>query len=206
MSGNNYLKQAERKVFRASLAGGLIDVGIASFTLMFAVAPLLSPTLGDFWSSFIFLPFFGFVYLVLNWVRKRYVLPRIGHVTFGAERTKRLRRAGTVMLVFNIIALLLGAFTFFYSDASSWMIALRFSAVMLLFASMVGYLYELPQLYFYGFTFALAIPVGEWFWQQGLASHHGFPLVFGVISAGIFIFGVFKFIRLMRIQALELEA
>jgi len=206
MSEKDYLKQAERKVFRASFAGGLIDVGIAAFTLMFAVAPLLSPTLGDFWSSFIFLPFFGIVYLILNWVRKRYVQPRIGHVTFRAERIQRLRRGGMVMLVLNVVFLILGALVYFYVDASGWMISLQFSAVMLLFASLVGYFYDVPQFYFYGLVFALAIPVGEWFWQQGLASHHGFPLVFGVISAGIFIYGVFKFIRLMGIQTLDLEA
>jgi hypothetical protein len=75
---------------------------------------------------------------------------------------------------------------------------LRFSAIMLVFFSMAGYFYDLSQLYFYGVLCALAIPVGEWLWQGGYASHHGFPIVFGTISGIIFLWGLVKFVRLMQ--------
>ena len=94
MSKKNLIQQAEREVFRASFEDGLIDIGIAAFTLMFAVAPLLSETLGDFWSSFVFLPFYGLLYILLRWVRKQFVLPKMGSVVFGAERVAKLRRGG----------------------------------------------------------------------------------------------------------------
>jgi hypothetical protein len=200
MSGKNVLEQAERKVFRASFEDGLIDFGIAAFTLMFAVAPLLSETMGDFWSSFVFLPFYGVLYLFLRWVRKRYVIPRTGTVTFGAERVAKLRRGGWVMLVLNVLFLVLGAITFFYPEAPDFMIALRFSAIMLILFSMAGYFYDLTQLYIYGVLCAAAIPVGEWLWLRGIASHHGFPIVFGTITAVIFLRGLVKFVRLMQTE------
>jgi hypothetical protein len=198
MSSKNVLEQAERKVFRASFEDGLIDMGIAAFTLMFAVAPLLSETLGDFWSSVVFLPFWLVVYLLLRWVKQRFVTPRTGTVTFGEARVAKLRRAGWVMLVLNVLFLALGAITFFFPEAPDFMIALRFSAVMLLFFSMAGYFYDLNQLYVYGVLCALAIPVGEWLWLRGMASHHGFPIVFGTITGCIFLWGLVKFIRLMQ--------
>jgi hypothetical protein len=198
MSDKNLLAQAERKVFQASFEDGLIDIGIAGFTLMFAVAPLLSVPLGDFWASAVFLPFWGLLYLLLRWVRNRYVLPRIGTVTFGADRIARLKRGGVVMVVLNVIFLALGAFTFFYHEGPGWMIALRFSAIIVIFFSMAGYLYDYPLLFIYGVLCALAIPGGEWLWQQGYVSHHGYPVVWGALTAIIFLRGMVKFINLIR--------
>jgi hypothetical protein len=198
MSSKNMLEQAERKVFRASFEDGLIDIGIAAFMLMPAIAPLLSETLGDLWSSFVFLPFWGALYVLLRWVRKRFVLPRTGKVVFGAERVAKLRRGGWVMLVLNVIFLVVGAISFFYPGDQGWLMALRFSAMILVFFSMAGFFYDLFQLYVYGVLCALAIPVGELLWQQGFVSHHGYPMVFGTIAGIIFLWGLVKFVRLMQ--------
>lgn len=197
MKKNHIVEQAERRVFRASYEDGLIDIGIAAFTLMFTIAPLLSEYLGDFWSSFVFLPFFGLLYLLLRWVRKRFVLPRTGQVAFGPQRVARLKRGGLVMLVLNVIFLIIGAITFFYPGSPGFLIAIRFSAALLVFFSMAGYFYDYPMLYLYGILTALAIPVGEWLWQQGLASHHGYPVVFGAATGFITLVGLVKFTRLM---------
>jgi hypothetical protein len=185
-------------VFQASFEDGLIDIGIAAFTLMFVVAPFLSVPLGDFWAAAVFIPFWGLIFLLLRWVRKRFVFPRIGIVTFGAERIARLKRGGVVMLVLNVIFLAVGAITFFYPGELGFLIALRFSAIMMIFFSMAGYFYDFPELYVYGVLCALAIPGGEWLRQQGYASHHGYPVVFGTITGIIFLRGLYKFIRLMQ--------
>ena len=108
MSQNIDLKQADRKVFTASLNDGLLDIFLASFVLMFAVAPFLSRYLGDFWSSFIFLPFWGIVFLVLRWLRVHVVNPRIGTVKYGPIRRKKITAFVIVMLILNILFLLLG--------------------------------------------------------------------------------------------------
>ena len=49
------LKKAERKLFSMIFDDGLLDIMISAFLLMFAIAPLLSETMGDFWSSAVFL-------------------------------------------------------------------------------------------------------------------------------------------------------
>jgi hypothetical protein len=198
MSKKDFLVQAEKKVFQASFEDGLIDIGIASLTLMFGVAPLLSESMGDFWSSAVFLPFWAVLYLLLRWVRKRFVLPRTGTVSFGAERISRLRRGGVVMLILNVIFLLGGVFSFFNFEGNGYKIALGFSASVLMFFSLIGYLYDLPQLYVYGLLMALGVPAGEWLWQSGYASHHGYPVVFGTVTVLIFLRGVIMFARLMR--------
>jgi hypothetical protein len=74
------LKSAESKAFQLSFADGLWDVFIGCMFLNFAVAPFLSETMGDFWSSAIFLPFWGLVYLAIWLTRKYVVAPRIGKV------------------------------------------------------------------------------------------------------------------------------
>ena len=58
---NISIKEADRKVFRTSFDDGIVDIFISSVVLMFALAPFLSVYLGDFWSSVIFLPFWGVV-------------------------------------------------------------------------------------------------------------------------------------------------
>ena len=57
MTAEISLKEAERKVFKATFQDGMWDIFIGCIVLQFAIAPLLSSKLGDFWSSVIFLPF-----------------------------------------------------------------------------------------------------------------------------------------------------
>lgn len=59
MSQQISLKDAERKVFRITYNHGLWDVFLGCFFLIFVIGPYLSSSLGDFWSSFVFLPFWG---------------------------------------------------------------------------------------------------------------------------------------------------
>jgi hypothetical protein len=81
------LKQIEKKAFKSTHGDGLWDILLGCFVLMFAVAPLLSARLGDFWSSAVFLPFWGGVYLVIRFLRKNVVAPRVGTAKFGRARS-----------------------------------------------------------------------------------------------------------------------
>ena len=45
---------------------------------------------------------------------------------------------------------------------------------------------------------AFALPVGEWLWMQGLASHHGIPIAFGTTAGIMLASGLILFARLMR--------
>jgi hypothetical protein len=75
MANEISLKEAERKVFASTVQDGLWDILVGCVMLEFAIGPLLSQSLGDFWSSAVFLPFWGLVYLAILYLRKYIISP-----------------------------------------------------------------------------------------------------------------------------------
>ncbi|MGD8456088.1 MAG: hypothetical protein PVF83_06870 [Anaerolineales bacterium] len=198
MSKNNTLKAADRKIFATYFEDGLIDFGLVAFVLMFVAAPFLSVPLGDFWASAVFIPFWGLVYLILRSIRNRVVKPRMGSVEWGAARKKRLRIGSTVLLIINVIFLVLGFVTMFMPIGSGMVVSIRFSVMMLILFSAAGYIMDFPILYVYGVLLALAIPVGEWLYQNHGFSHHGYPIAFGLMAVIMFARGLYKFITFIK--------
>ena len=205
MSDEINLKEADRKIFSTSFDDGLLDIFLASVVLMFALAPFLSKYLGDFWSSFIFLPFWGALYLILRWLRVHVVNPRIGTVKYGPTRKKKITVFTIVMLVLNTVFLILGMVAFAIPGDSGWRFILPFGAMVLILFSLGGYFLDLTRLYVYGLMLALAAPVGEWLYQNFGASHHGYPVTFGLSALVIFLVGLVKFITLVRDNPLPPE-
>ena len=205
MSQNNTLKEMDRKLFTSYFEDGLLEIFLAAFVLMFAVGPLLSGTLGDFWSSVVFLPFWGLVYLVLRFLRNQVVAPRIGSVTWGALRKKKLRTGFIIVFVLNLVFLVLGVVSFINPVMSGFAMSIRFSAMMLVLFSAGGYILDFSYLYVYGGLIALAMPVGEWLYQNAGFSHHGFPVVFGCVAGLMFVRGIYKFITLLKNTPLQSE-
>jgi MFS family permease len=198
MSTNKTLKAVDRKIFKTYFEDGLLDIFLAAFVLIFALAPLLSGTLGDFWSSFVFLPFYGVVYLILRYLRRRFVTPRIGSVKWGAMRAKKLRTGSIILLVINLVFLALGFLAFMMPIGSGWMMSIRFSVMMLILFSAAGYMLDFNSLYVYGVLIALAMPVGEWLYQNAGFSHHGYPVVFGCLAGTMFVRGLVTFITFLK--------
>ena len=207
MSQRISLKDIERKVFQSTFADGLWDVLLGCwFPLQLAIAPLLSRSMGDFWSSAVFLPFWGAIYLVIRGIRKRVVFPRIGRVEFGTARKSRLKRFSLALLIVNVIALILGLIA-----------ALRFRSlpvggppfvlglILLIGFSAAAYFLDFPRLYVYGLLGALAPLIGEWLYQNRGASHHGFPIVFGTLAGVMILTGLVTFIRFMQNNPLPAE-
>lgn len=193
------LKEAERKVFRTATDDGLWDVLIGSVVLMFSIAPLLSQRLGDFWSSVIFLPVWGLVYLVIWLVRKYVVKPRLGTVTFGYARRKKLTRWVRVALVANLMVLILGLLVFAgYGNLPEWLPVVIFGLIMLSGFYIAAYLLDFPRLYFYGTLASLSPLVGEWLYRNLGASHHGFPITFGVTACVMILGGLVIFALWLR--------
>jgi hypothetical protein len=207
MSGQISLKEAERKAFRTAYDDGLWDVFLGSFLLLFAVAPLLSPVLGDTWSSLLFLPFWVLVYVAIRLVRKRIVAPRVGVVRLGRARQARLRRFTTVMLGLNAAALILGFVVApNFARVPGQMIAFAIGAMLLIGFSIVGYFLDISRFYVYGLLAGLAPVAGEWLWVHGYAAHHGFPVAFGATAAIMILAGLAVFLRLLRDNPLPAEA
>jgi len=193
------LRQTERKVFRAATNDGLTDVYLGCFFLMFVIAPYLSEYLGDFWSAAVFLPFFGLVWLLIRLARSNLIRPRLGGAEFGPARKARLRSFTTIMLVLNLLAFALGIFVFLnFAEMPLSTYPIVLGAMLLAGFSLGGYFMDWPRLYLYGLLTATAPLIGEYLWNEGLASHHGYPIAFGTVSAIMILTGLSIFIRLLR--------
>jgi hypothetical protein len=193
------LKEAERKVFRAAYDDGLWDIFIACFVAMLALAPLLSTSMGDFWSTVVFLPFWALAYLALRLIRKHVVLPRIGEVKFGPARRAKLRTFTLIMLVFNCVSLLGGLFGALAFDIlPGWVFAAIFGLILLNGFCLAAYFLDYPRLYVYGVLLFVCPIVGEFLYLHMRVPHHGYPVVYGFAALVILFTGLVTFIRLLR--------
>ena len=194
------LKDAERKAFQSTFEDGLWDVFIGcSFPLQLTIAPFLSRSMGDLWSSAVFLPFWGAVYLVIWLVRKKVVAPRIGKVEFGPARKSKLKKLSAALLIVNVIAFILGivaALGFRSLPVGGPPIVMGLT--LLIGFSSAAYFLDFPRLYVYGLLGALAPPIGEWLYQNMGASHHGFPIVFGTLAGVMILTGLVTFARFLQ--------
>lgn len=206
MSQNISLKDAERKVFRTAHNDGLWDIFLGCFFLEFALAPLLSTSLGDFWSSAVFLPILLLVYLTIRLVRRNVIIPRIGVVKFGRSRINKLKKFTFVMLVVNIIAAILGFITAInFQRITGETVPLTLGMIFLIGFSIAAHFLDFSRLYFYGLLAALSPLVGEWLFINGIASHHGFPIAFGTTAGIMIIVGFAIFIRLLHKNPILIE-
>ena len=198
MSQPRSLQDAERKVFRTVYQDGLWDLFLGCVVLMMAVAPLLSISLGDFWSSVVFLPFFGLVALAIWLTRKHVIAPRVGVVKFGPARKRKLRRFNLVMLVVNVIALVLGIVFALRSTVPGQWVAVVLGLIWLLGFSAAAYLLDFGRLYVYGLLACLSALVGEWLYTYHNVPHHGWPVTFGITAGIMVLTGLVIFVRLLR--------
>lgn len=193
------LKATERRVFQAAHADGLWDILIACFVAMFALAPPLSASLGDFWSSAVFLPFWGLAYLAIRLIRKHVVLPRMGEVKFGPARRTKLRRLAFIMLALNCVSLLGGVFAAAGFDIlPGWVFTGIFGLILLNTFCLAGYFLDYPRLYVYGVLFFFCPIVGEVLFVRAHVPHHGYPVTYGIATLAILLTGVVTFLRLLR--------
>ena len=193
------LKSAERKAFQITFADGLWDVLIGCILLEFAISPFFSDSLGDFWSSVIFLPFWGLVYLAIWLTRKYVVAPRIGKVVFGRPRLKRLRSFGFVMMVTNAVVFLLGlGAALVFPNISGGTLLAILGLFLLGGFSAAAYLLDYPRLYVYGLLLLITPPVGEWLYVHYGVPHHGFPISFGITAGLMILVGLITFFRLLK--------
>ena len=207
MPTQNSLTDADRIVFSTFFGEGLVEISLAAILVVFSVAPLLSARLGDFWSSAIFVPFWLVVFLILRFIRKNFVIPRMGTVKWGKIRIRKLTTGGIVLLAINLIFFTLGIFagTSLLPLGLGSLFPVTFATAILVLFFTAGYFFDYRHLYIYGLLIAAAFPIGEWLWQMNRASHHGYPIVFGVLSSLMFLIGVGKFLAFLRNSSLPSE-
>lgn len=196
MNTQTSLKKLERNLFQETIYDGTLDIQIGFILLIFVIGPLLSKSLGDFWSSAVFLPLWIVLFMGIKAFKKAYIQPRIGRIEFSPYRKKRLKKINLVILIFNLVALGLGMLAFFnFQEFPGW---LPLSILFLIGFSLGGYMIESPRLYLYGFLTALAPLVGEYLYNNHGFSHHGFPFTFGVLSAGFILTGLVLMFNIFR--------
>jgi hypothetical protein len=199
---NDDLKRVERSTFRAAADTGLWDTFLASFFALFAIAPLLSSRLGDFWSSAIFLPVWAAVYVLIRFVHARVIVPRVGIIEVGSRRRARLRKFVWIMFAVNVVAFAVGIFaatrsTVVQGSVTQIVYPLALAMTLLIGLSLAAYFLEIPRLFFYGVLAAVAPLVGEELFRRGYASDHGYPVAFGSLAAIIFVSGLVRFWRVL---------
>lgn len=202
------LKAAERRAFKTTFSDGLWDILIGCFVLMLAVAPLLSVKMGDFWSSAIFLPFWGLVYLAIRWARMAIVAPRIGTVRYGKMRQQRLRKFTLWMVGFNALLLGLGILALVtFDQVAAWRglglpgtYSIALGLALLVGFSLAAYLLDFTRLYVYGALLFVAPVAGEWLRVNFGAAHHGFPIAFGFSAGMMILIGIVLFARILSIH------
>jgi len=198
MSAQISLKDLEKNVFQKSFQDGLLDIQIGCVMLTFVIVLYLSPYLGDFWSSMIFLPVWAVIYLGVRKIRKKIIQPRVGVVEYGKHRKTRLKKLTLVILIINVLALILGVGSFFYfSMLPGWFFATLLSIIILVGFSLGGYMLEFPRLYLYGILTAFAPLIGELLYTRLGVPHHGFPVTFGVAGGLMILCGIIILLRLL---------
>jgi len=197
------LKDLERWTFRETRDDGLLDIMLAAFASMFALAPVLSEPLGDFWSSAIFGPIWYATYLAIRFLRSNVIIPRVGTVEPGSDRRKRMRRVAIALWVVNLTALGIGfaAANGLWSDwldLSGVVYPISLGLAALIGLSLSAYALSVWRYAVYALLVAVAPLFGEWMWQRDLADHHGFPVAFGSVALIMLLTGLLRFASLVR--------
>jgi len=192
------LKEVEKRIWSSIFQDGLIDIFIGCIVLMFALAPILSESIGDFWSSFIFLPFWALIYILILVTKRNIIIPRTGIVKFGSIRKKKLITVNILISSVICLGLILGIILLTDFNVPGWIHAARFGVIILISALLAAYFLDFYLLIFYGILCALSPIIGEWLWINLNITHHGFPITFGFAASLIIGIGLIKFIRCLK--------
>ncbi len=194
------LQKLEKRAFRSTFQDGLWDIFIGILFTQFAVAPLLSERgLSDFWNSAIFFPIYMIALAGVMLMKKYVVTPRLGLVQFGKKRKSKFKKLILLTNIILVIGIIAGVFFIDLSNLNiKWLFPATFSLILLIGFSVAGYLLDLTRFYIYGAMNGLAVIVGELLYQFAGASHHGFPVAFGVTSGIMIITGIVFFIVFLR--------
>lgn len=176
------------------------------YFLMFVIVLYLGPILGDFWSSVMFLPYFGLAYLAIWLIRKYVVTPRVGIVKFGHARKTRLAKFTVVMVAINASALILGILAVIsFGKVPGQIYPIILGMILLIGFSLAAFFLDYNHLYIYGLLVGFSPIVGEWLWNQGYASHHGLPITFGITGSIMILVGLVVFIQFLGDNPVPIE-
>jgi hypothetical protein len=194
------LKELERKAFRSVFQDGLWDIFIGFLFTQFIIAPFLSERgLNDFWSSAVLFPIYMIVLIGVMVLKKYVVAPRLGMVQFSKKRKSKFKKLILMTNIILVIGIIAGVFFVDLSNLNiKWLFPATFCLMLLVGFSAAAYMLDLARFYFYGAMNSLAVVVGELLYQFAGASHHGFPVAFGLTSSIMIIVGIILLVNFLR--------
>ncbi|MCU0644705.1 MAG: hypothetical protein MUC94_10640 [bacterium] len=200
MVANMNLNELERKAFRSTFQDGLWDIFIGILFTQFAIAPLLSARgFGDFWSSAALFPIYMMALAGVIVLKKYAVAPRLGMVRFNKTRKSKFKKLILMTNIILVIGIIAGVLFVDLSHLNiKWLFPATFSLILLIGFSAMAYWLDLTRFYLYGAMNGLAVVVGEALYQWAGASHHGFPVAFGVTSSMMIIIGIVLLVKFLR--------
>ena len=175
------------------------------FILEFAVAPLLTTSLGDFGSSFIFLPIWALATVMILLIKHHNLTPRMGIVRLRLTRQVRLFRLSIALLIALVFFFITGTLALMEMNASIVLRTIFMVAMALIIFSVAAHVLQQNRLFLYGCMVALAPILGEWLWVNLGVVHHGYPLTFGIACLTIITTGITKFILFLKRYTIPVE-
>jgi MFS family permease len=202
MSTTIDLDKLEKKVFSTTHQDGLIDILLGIIFLQFSIAPLLTDIgFSDFEASAVFIPVWLIGFLLFFLAKKFIVTPRTGKIKPGKKRKLKLQKANIVLLIILFAGFLIGLLYNDFSDSIDFLFPLTFSIIILLVSMISAYYFDINRLNYYGIMIACAPIIGEILWNNRLVSHHGFPLMFGIVSFILITVGMILLIRFLKLYS-----
>jgi hypothetical protein len=204
------IKEAERKAFRLSTnQDGLFDIFIGIYIALLSLMPWLDETgLRTPWNVILVLGIGLLMLLVVGFIKKFVVAPRIGRVRYGIERKRRMKCLAVIIMIIFLLTVALFGITvsaiYFreptFNRTVSWSLPLdpvHVAAGGFIFAifGLIGYMNSFERLYFYGFLFGLGYVI-----STALQDITGNPFYWPWALAGVVValIGVILFIRFLR--------
>jgi hypothetical protein len=105
----------------------------------------------------------------------------------------------TVSLVLGILSLVQ------FDSIPGWIHTARFSLIFLIGFCAAAYFLDFTRLYIYGVLIALSPLVGEVLYVYLKASHHGFPITFGISAGLIILTGLVLLVRFLQDHPMPMD-
>ena len=214
------VKEAERKAFRLNNSqDGLYDIFFGTYFALLSMMPWLDENgMRTPWNVILVLALGLLILIGAPLIKKFMVAPRIGHVRYGVDRKKRMKKLAVGMAVIFVLTLVLFGMTVSaiylrepifngFNGAVEWIFPLDIvhtAAGVLIFAifSLIGYMNDYPRLYLYGFLFGLGYVVSTVLQDMTGNPTYWPGMLAGAVAAVI---GIILFIRFLRDYPLPQE-
>jgi hypothetical protein len=192
------LKEAEKEAFRLSTSkDGLYDIFwgcyliVISFSSQFLKMGLERP-----WNSLLIGGIAMIGLLIMQGVKKAFILPRIGIVKIGPTRRRRLVRARLILFVsagftLGLLGLTLTGYLGgrFFENIPVWVSGFRsvglFGIVVIVLFSFFAHTMEVPRVHLYGWFFALSFSIAVILEEFVGLTYHLPMAIYGLIVIGV---------------------